>query len=160
MKKISMAEAFRFVIPFIFLTPFLFSQTGFLAPSLLPAGRYESYYPSGKAEGYPPGINNVSDDGTGWYEVQEDALNGRYYREEYTWTIEGDMLILNNRACGMVNRSGDAIPEPQESYIQYFQIMESGPDTIRMRQIKDVFLNGREEYYESDELYVWKRLEE
>jgi len=28
-----------------------------------------------------------------------------------------------------------------------------------MRQIKDAFPDGREEYYESDELYVWKRLE-
>ena len=69
------------------------------------------------------------------------------------------MLILNNRECGMRVRSGDTITEPQESYTQYFQIMESGPDTIRMRQIKDVFPDGREEYYESDELYVWKRLE-
>jgi len=155
-----MADAFRFLAPFLFLTPFLFSQTGFLAPSLLPAGRYESYDPSGKAEGCPPGINWVSADGTGRYEVQEDALNYRYYYEEYDWTIEGDMLILNNRECGMRGRSGDTIAEPQESYTQYFQIMESGPDTIRMRQIKDVFPDGREEYYESDELYIWKRLGE
>jgi len=46
------------ILIFVLFSPvLLFSQTGFLAPSLLPAGRYKSDYPSGKAEGCPPGIN-------------------------------------------------------------------------------------------------------
>ncbi|MBN2627947.1 MAG: hypothetical protein JXA95_14865 [Spirochaetales bacterium] len=76
------------ILIFVLFSPvLLFSKTGFLALSLLPAGRYKSYYPSGKSRRLSPG------------------------------------------------------------------------DQQGMRQIKDVFPDGREEYYESDELYVWKRLE-